>query len=404
MRKTWAVVVLLSCGQSLEDGAGKSTDALSFGGLNFYLKSPAAPKPGAALVVALHGCTQTAADYRQAGWDAFAEANGFYVLYAEAPSGARCFRWFDASQIQRGQGEVAAIVQAVQHVRGQHDIDARKVFVTGLSAGGAMAAELLASYPDVFSAGAIMAGIPARCAVGGNSGTCQGGRDLSPKQWGDLVRAAASGPAPRVSIWAGDADYVVAFKNLNELMEQWTDVNGVDQTADVTMTVGRGTRREYADAAGVTRVETWTVSGMGHGTAVAPSAGCGQTGGFSLDVGLCSTAWSARFFGIASGGGGGGGSGAAGGSGGTAGGSGSAGGSSGGTAGGAAGGAPVSSCRQFEATNYDQVAAGRAVRCGSYNGYACAKGSGANLGLWNTFYRSTVFSIDGAYWSQGRCP
>lgn len=368
------------------------------GGLNLYLMKPTNPAPRAALVVALHGCTQSAADYQKAGWDRLGEANGFFVLYPETASGARCFLWYDATQTARGRGQALSIVQGVQHLLARFDIDPSRVFVTGLSAGGAMTADLLASYPDVFSAASIMAGIPARCAGSiGDSGACQQGKDLTARQWGDRVRAAFSGgPAPRVSIWSGDADYVVNAKNLTELVEQWTDVNGVDQVSDATSTAGRATRREYRDASGVTRVETWSVSGMGHGTAVAPAQGCGGVGGFTLDVGVCSSEWSARFFGILT-------------------------------------GSPsppppppppppeqdagtvtppppppppppVSTCTEFNASNYDQVQAGRAVRCGRFNSYACAKGSMTQLGLWNTFNKSWVSSTDQTYWLSGRCP
>ena len=99
--------------------------------MRLYLTSPSQPKPQTALVVALHGCTQTAAEYQKAGWDRFAETHGFYVLYGESTQGSRCFRWFDATQIARGRGEAASIVQGVEYVLGRHDIDPKKVFVTG---------------------------------------------------------------------------------------------------------------------------------------------------------------------------------------------------------------------------------------------------------------------------------
>ncbi|MBL8953574.1 MAG: PHB depolymerase family esterase [Myxococcaceae bacterium] len=412
-------VLLLAAGCGLPDEAMRESSTASAavmttvtgfgsnpGGLNLYLYAPSQPAARTGLVVALHGCTQSAADYQRAGWNTFAEANGFYVLYPETSSGARCFLWYDALQTARGRGQALSVVQGVQWALGRFDIDPARVFVTGLSAGGAMTSELLASYPDVFSAGAVMAGIPARCASSiGESSACQQGKDLSPAQWGNLVRAAATGPAPRVGIYSGDADYVVAVKNVTELMEQWTNVNGVDQTADETTVLGRATRRQYRDASGATRVETWVVSGMGHGTAVAASQGCGSVGAFVLDVGVCSTEHAARFFGLL-----------------------------GGTpppppvdagtplvdagvpppvdAGTPVvdAGTPVvdagtpSSCTEHYASNYDQVQAGRAVRCGNFNSYACAKGSGEQLGLWNTFYKSWVKSNDASYWSAGRCP
>jgi|APLak6261679142_1056127.scaffolds.fasta_scaffold00017_46 poly(hydroxyalkanoate) depolymerase family esterase len=410
------VLVLSACGPEVLDeadpSAAQSVDALDVtnfgsnpGALKMYATIPSRPKASAGLVVALHGCTQTAAEYRKTGWDTFAERYGFYVLYPEITSGAKCFGWYDASQTRRGAGQALSIAQGVEWMKAHYAIDASKVFITGLSAGGGMTNSMLASYPDVFVAGASMAGLPAQCASSiGESSSCQQGLDKTAAQWASLVRAAAPSNTtrwPRVAIWNGDADYTVNVKNLTELMEQWTAVNGLDATADATSTVGRATRREYRDDSGRTLVETWTVSGMGHGTAVAPSAGCGSTGAFVLDVGLCSTEWSVKFFGLDDG----------------------AVSVDAGTppvvvpdAGTPvvvdegtpmvvdAGTPPVSSCREFNDTNYNQVAAGRAVRCGSFNSSACAKGSGESLGLWNTFYRSWVKSTDGAFWSAGRCP
>lgn len=420
------VLALVGCGPGAEsDETTSSTASLEVtnfgsnpGALKMYATVPSAPRPRAGLVVALHGCTQTAAEYGKAGWDTFAQRYGFYVLYPEVTSGVKCFGWYDATQTRRGAGQVASIVQAIEWMRARYDIDGAKIFVTGLSAGGGMTASLLAAYPDVFAAGATMAGLPAGCASSiGESSACQQGADKTAAQWASLARAAApSGTTrwPRVAIWNGDADYTVNVKNLTELMEQWTALNGLDTAPEETSTVGRATRRQHRDASGRTLVETWTVSGMGHGTAVAPSAGCGATGAFVLDVGLCSTEWSVRFFGLDDG------------------------------ATPADAGTPVvdagtpivdagtpvidagtpvvdagtpvidagtpvvdagtpGSCVEFNDTNYAQVAAGRAVRCGAYNSYACAKGSGESLGLWNTFYRSWVKSTDGAWWSLGRC-
>ncbi len=438
MRKllvTCVVLVVSACGPELEQDElaqhESSLEVTGFGsnpgGLKMYATIPSAPAARAGLVVAMHGCTQTATEYRKAGWDTFAERYGFYVLYPEVTSGLKCFGWYETANTRRGSGQAASIAQAVEWMKARYPIDAERVFVTGLSAGGGMTASMLAAYPDVFVAGAPMAGLPAGCAssIGGSS-SCQQGPEKTAAQWAALVTSAAPAGTtrwPRVSIWNGDADYTVNVKNLNELMEQWTQVRGVDQSVDATSTVGRATRREYRDGTGRTVVETWTVSAMGHGTAVAPNEGCGSTGGFILNVGLCSTEWSVKFFGLDDA-----------------------------VAPVIDAGVPVidagvpvidagvpvidagvpvidagvpvidagvpvidagtpeidagtpSSCVEFEDSNYNQVVAGRAVRCGSFNSYVCAKGSGEQLGLWNTFYRSWVKSSDGAYWAAGRCP
>ena len=104
-----------------------------------------------------------------------------------------------------------------------------------------------------------------------------------------------------MSIWHGDADFTVRPMNLTESMEQWTNVHGVDQTADVSDTVAGYPHKVYKDAAGVARVETYTITGMGHGTPVDPGTGesqCGTAGAYILDVNLCSSYYIARFFGL----------------------------------------------------------------------------------------------------------
>jgi hypothetical protein len=90
----------------------------------------------------------------------------------------------------------------------------------------------------------------------------------------------------------------VEVGNLTELIDQWTNVNGVDVVADATATIGAATRREYRNAQGQTRVESWTISNMSHGTPVDPRRGCGTAGAFVLDVQLCSSRFAGEFFGL----------------------------------------------------------------------------------------------------------
>ncbi len=279
------------------------------GNLRMFKHVPTALPAGAPLVVALHGCAQSAANYdAETGWQLFADRYRFALLLPQqqsANNSATCFNWFESGDIARGQGEALSIKQMVDRMIADHGIAASRVYITGLSAGGAMTAVMLATYPDVFAGGAILSGIPYRCGTGQTAAfSCMNpGTDLTPSQWGDKVRAAFawSGQRPIVSIWHGDADYTVRPMNLAESMDQWTNVHGIDQTADVSDTIGGYPHRVYKDAAGVARVETWTITGMGHGTPVDPGTGatqCGTAGAYILDVNLCSSYHIARFFGL----------------------------------------------------------------------------------------------------------
>ena len=114
----------------------------------------AGPAP---LVVVLHGCTQNAALYDHgSGWSALADKHGFILLFPEqnrTNNPLLCFNWFLPDDSGRGMGEAASIANMIAAVKAAHDVDPDRVFVTGLSAGGAMASVMLATYPELFAAG-----------------------------------------------------------------------------------------------------------------------------------------------------------------------------------------------------------------------------------------------------------
>lgn len=280
------------------------------GNLQMYEYTPAGLPANAPLVVALHGCAQTAdAYYTNSGWPQFADRWGFDVVFPQTTSANNalsCFSWFDAAEDSRGKGEAASIVQMVEHAKQSRGSDGRRVYVTGLSAGGGMTADLLAAYPDVFAGGSVASGLPAQCATSqaAASGCQTGPQKLSPAQWGDKVRGGYpgyTGPWPRVAIWQGTSDYTVYPANATALRDQWTDVWGIGQTPSSTDTLpGNTTRSVYHDSAGQPAVETYTVSGMGHGLAVSPGPGaeqCGRAAAYFLNT-ICSTYYTGVFWGL----------------------------------------------------------------------------------------------------------
>ena len=236
------------------------------GALNMYVYRPTSLHASPAVVVALHGCTQSAQLYADnSGLTKFADRYGFLLVFAETTTSNnlnKCFNWFQSADTGRGQGEVASIRQMVAKAGSAYGGDPSRTYVTGLSAGGAMTSALLATYPDVFRAGAVVAGVPYRCATDVLSAfTCVNpGVTRTPAAWAKSVRDAVpghTGPWPRVAVWHGDRDTTVAPKNADALRDQWTAVHGLEQTPDRTSTIGpNGTRREqYLSADGGVAVE-----------------------------------------------------------------------------------------------------------------------------------------------------
>ncbi len=284
------------------------------GHLRMFHYRPDTLRAPAPLVVALHGCQQTALDYaRQTGWIQQADRWGFVLLLPEqqaANNRQGCFNWFRPELTGRDRGEAGSIRQMIARMQVDFAIDPQRIYSAGLSAGGAMTAVLLADYPDLFAGGAIIAGIPYGCATGLPSALrCQlWGRDLEPAEWSDRVRQATAEASlnphawPIVSIWQGESDWVVDSANARELLKQWTALQGIDPSS-VVEEIGQGYSHQlYRDAAGRPRVELYLIAGMGHGQPIDPGSGeaqCGIPADYVLSVGICASDRIIRFWGLA---------------------------------------------------------------------------------------------------------
>lgn len=214
-----------------------------------------------------------------------------------------CFNWFAPDDVTRGSGEALSIRQMIEKTVELYNIDRARIFITGLSAGGAMTSAMLATYPEVFSAGAIIAGLPYGTATNVQQAfeSMFQGRSRSAKEWGDLVRAASQhrGSWPRVSIWHGDADRTVVPTNAEAIVRQWTDVHGI--RAEPVMDVVDGYPRKAWQRSGVDAIESYTITGMAHGTPLATGSEdchCGTAGPFLIEAGISSSRHIAGFFGL----------------------------------------------------------------------------------------------------------
>jgi poly(hydroxyalkanoate) depolymerase family esterase len=266
------------------------------GGLRARIYVPPSHGQNAPLVVVLHGCTQTAAAYDHgSGWSQLADRDGFVLLFPEqqpANNPNLCFNWFLPGDIRRDGGEALSIAQMIEAMAATYGIDRQRVFVTGLSAGGAMTSVMLATYPDLFAGGAIIAGLPYRCAsnVPEAFDRMRGHGGPSESELQSLLRGASNhkGPSPKISVWQGTADRTVAPSNANEIIGQWLNVHGLVQSPSRTSNVDGNARRVWLDADGREVIEEYLIAGMGHGTPLSTRGadGIGASGPFMLEKGF----------------------------------------------------------------------------------------------------------------------
>ncbi|PTM90123.1 extracellular catalytic domain type 1 short-chain-length polyhydroxyalkanoate depolymerase [Mycoplana dimorpha] len=263
---------------------------------------------GAPLVVALHGCTQSAAAYDEgAGWSDLADRCGFALLFPEqqrSNNANLCFNWFIREDAKRDAGEALSIREMIETMVTAYGLDRDRIFIVGLSAGGAMASGMLASYPDVFAGGAIIAGLPFGSASNMPEAfdRMRGHGGPSELQLQQLVRDASpwQGKWPTISVWHGAADDVVDISNMAAIVRQWSGLHGV-KTSDYVSENEQGfLRKVWHGADGRERIESYTIHGMGHGTPLATGGpdGYGKAGPYMLESGISSTLRIATFWGL----------------------------------------------------------------------------------------------------------
>ncbi|GGY06423.1 esterase [Litchfieldella qijiaojingensis] len=233
------------------------------------------------LIVMLHGCTQDPDDFAAGtGMNKLAEEQLCFVLYpaqSTAANHAKCWNWFMEADQQRERGEPAIIAGLTRQVLDEHRLDERRVYVAGLSAGGAMAMTLAMTYPDLYAAVGIHSGLPhaathdlpsALAAMQGGTGPL-----ASHKKTGAVGRPASTAGVPAV-IFHGDRDATVHPCNGDQVVAQCVSSPAIGEASNE----GRGarvergrvpnghayTRTTHHDASGQPTVEQWLIHGAGH--------------------------------------------------------------------------------------------------------------------------------------------
>ena len=251
------------------------------------------------LVMMLHGCMQEPEDLAAiSGMNLVADKNNFLVVYPEQTKEANpllCWNWFDTKHQARDSGEPSLLAAIVQQVGSTHNVDVRRVYVAGISAGAAMAVVMGATYPDLFSGVGVMAGLAFKSATTVETGLAamkQGGPD--PKQQGLLAFKAMGDKVPRklirrlpVIVFHGAADPYLNPLNADQVIAQWAKTNdylddGQDNDSvksEPTRTIAGSVpagysylRYVYGDRAGRLLLEKWIVKGLGHAWSGSPAA------------------------------------------------------------------------------------------------------------------------------------
>ena len=247
------------------------------GSMHYKLFIPAGLGAAAApLIVMLHGCTQSPDDFaRGTRMNLLAQEHGYVVAYpaqAKSKNASKCWNWFRSRDQQRGQGEPAILAALTRHLVKAHGLDERRVYVAGLSAGGAMAAVLAGTYPDVYAAIGVHSGLPfgvAHDLPSAFAAMSQGAGRLGPG-----VPQVRMDPVPAI-VFHGDRDTTVDAGNGTAVVEQCVGATRAagDGRGDATRTtVDRGvapggrsyTRTIFRDATGAVLAEQWLVHGAGH--------------------------------------------------------------------------------------------------------------------------------------------
>ena len=225
------------------------------------------------LVVMLHGCTQTATDFAVGTrMNVLAEGEMVLVVYPEQAAAANCsgcWNWFQTAEQQRGAGEPSLIAGITQQIMSAYHVDGSRVYVAGLSAGGAMAAIMAATYPDLYA------------ALGVHSGLAYGAAHDLPSAFAAMEEQTpepARPPAEAVPliVFHGDRDPTVAPANADCLIDQWLPADGTGPHSagkpahDATVERGQVpgghayTRMIYHDAGGRAMAERWIVHQAKH--------------------------------------------------------------------------------------------------------------------------------------------
>ena len=219
------------------------------------------------LIVMLHGCTQDPDNFAVGTrMNELAEQHAFVVAYPQQPveaNSSKCWNWFRPQDQVRGSGEPKRIAGMTRSIISKYGIDARRVFIAGMSAGGAMALIMGRTYPDVYAAVAVHSGLPYQCANNVVSALTVMKKSASAQR----VRNSSKANVP-IIVFHGDRDGTVEQGNgagiISQAIANWSGVLSTEHRPSETAGGRAYTRKVYRDAHGKDALEAWTIHGGGH--------------------------------------------------------------------------------------------------------------------------------------------
>ncbi len=245
--------------------------ACAAGSRSYKLYIPRRPQTvRRALLVMLHGGTQDADDFAAGTrMNTLAEQHGFIVAYpnqSKTANASLCWNWFSPENQMRGRGEPSIIAGITSEIIADCAVDPARVFVAGLSAGGAMAAVMGATYPDLYAAVGVHSGLPYRSAADLPSAfaAMRGDARLRGRRSRKSRGTGDDSPRIRTIVFHGDADHIVHPSNAANMVEAKRASESVERAEARHAATRAHTRTVTRDKTGAVVVEKWLVHGSGH--------------------------------------------------------------------------------------------------------------------------------------------
>ncbi|KAF2003302.1 carbohydrate esterase family 1 protein [Amniculicola lignicola CBS 123094] len=241
--------------------------------MNINVPSKLAAKP--AIILALHGCGGTGEQYAQmTKYNTLSEQKGFITIFPSTKKDNNCWEVNTAKGLSRDAGgDNQGLASMIKYTISKYTADATKVFVTGTSSGCMMTNVMMATYPDLFAAASCYSGVAAGCLAGSPGASpqsadpaCANGQKVkTAAEWGVIVKAmypGYNGSYPRLATWHGTSDTFVHYKNLAEMLKEWSGLMGVEFTKNATDVPQSGyTQMVYGDG---TKLVAYSAKGVGH--------------------------------------------------------------------------------------------------------------------------------------------